>query len=112
MVKQAEMIDEEEHFIDIDEDYQEPIEFDQNETNKQNEKEFDAEQSDHHLTERTNHYDARKRDPKFALAEGSCLWELVSFGHIHAETSRNIMFRRCQYLISFSNITIPIGFTH
>lgn len=61
MVKHAEMIDEEEHFVDVDED--------------------ETTSNDHEtaqIDERTDQYDAQKRDPRFASADATCLWELVS----------------------------------
>jgi hypothetical protein len=102
MVKHAEIMDEEEHFVDIDED-QDEVEPSHNGENWKNEEGFNAGQDELNPADRINHYDARKRDPKFALAEGSCLWELVSLGriHIHAERSGKIVSRLCLGLLSF-----------
>jgi ribosome biogenesis protein MAK21 len=63
MVKHAEIHDEEEHFVDRDEEEEE------------------EEEISHHenllLDKRVDRYDAYKSDPRFALADATCLWELV-----------------------------------
>lgn len=69
MIKHPEFSQEEEHFVDVDEE-------DDNHTTIS--KTEIATREEDIVTEPIDSYDPRKRDPKFASAEASCLWELVS----------------------------------
>lgn len=80
MLTTPEEEDEEEHYEDVQEEYEEVNEEGQQE-------EIDRPCS------LQNYYDGRQRDPRFAKAETSCLWELASIitymSHVWARVANN-----------------------